>query len=57
MGRLIYKKKVKIALILIQTILAGILAYCMLTIGFWMEDSASLKEMSRNYEETDLFFG
>lgn len=57
MGRLIYKRWVKTALVVLQTVLAGILAYGIMTIGFWMEDSESLKEMSGNYEETDLFFG
>lgn len=56
MGNLIYKKKVKTVLVLLQGIAAALLAYCMLNIGFWMEDSYSLREMSRSYEESDLFF-
>lgn len=56
MGNLIYKKKVKTVLVLLQGIAAALLVYCMLNIGFWMEDSYSLREMSRSYEESDLFF-
>ncbi|MDO4320899.1 MAG: HAMP domain-containing sensor histidine kinase [Lachnospiraceae bacterium] len=56
MGKLIYKKSVKTILALLQILAAGILVYCLLNIGFWMEDSYSLTEMSKSYEETDLFF-
>lgn len=54
--RLLYKKKTKWILLAVQTICAGVLALCLLTIGFWMEDSYSLREMSKNFEESDLFF-
>lgn len=56
LGNLIYKKKYKLLFILLQLLAAGILAYCLLSVGFWMEDSYSLREMSKSYEETDLFF-
>lgn len=56
LGNLIYKKKWKILFGLLQIFAAGMLAYCLLSIGFWMEDSFSLREMSKSYEETDLFF-
>ena len=39
-----------------QAVCAGLLAFSLLTIGFWMEDSYSLREMSKNFEESDLFF-
>ena len=54
--RLLYKKKTKWILLAVQAICAGVLALCLLTIGFWMEDSYSLREMSKNFEESDLFF-
>lgn len=56
MGKLIYKKSVKAGLIFLQAVAVTVLVYCLLNIGFWMEDSYSLKEMSRNCEETDMFF-
>lgn len=55
MGRLIYKKSIKIVLIVLQALAFGVLVYCLLNIGFWMEDSFSLREMSRSYEESELF--
>ena len=54
--RLLYKKKTKWILLAVQAICAGVLVLCLLTIGFWMEDSDSLREMSKNFEESDLFF-
>ena len=54
--RLLYKKKTKWILLAVQAICAGVLALCLLTIGFWMEDSYSLREMSKNFEKSDLFF-
>lgn len=56
MKKLIYKKKVKIILALLQTAAVGILVYCLLNIGFWMENSYSLEEMSKSFEESELFF-
>ena len=56
MGKLIYKKWVKRVLVLLQTAAAGVLVYCVLNLGFWMEDSYSLTELSIGYEETELFF-
>ena len=53
---LIYSRGIKLALIVLQMIFAGTLAYCVLNIGFWTEGNYSLREMSRSYEETDLFF-
>ena len=52
----IYKKSFKVMLTLLQMAAAGVLVYCILNIGFWMEDSYSLREMSRSYEESELFF-
>ena len=49
--RLLYKKETKWILLAVQAICAGVLALCLLTIGFWMEDSYSLREMSKNFEE------
>ena len=54
--KLLYKKKTKWILLVVQALCAGVLALCLLTIGFWMEDSYSLKDMSKNFEESDLFF-
>lgn len=56
MGRLIYKKGVKLFLILLQPVAVGILVYCLLNLGFWFGDSYSLKEMARNFEESEVFF-
>lgn len=53
---LLYKKKGKLALIFVQALAAAVLTYCLFNIGFWMEDSYSFQEMSKSYEETDLFF-
>lgn len=55
-GKIIYKKGAKKALVLIGAAAFFALSYCLLDIGFWMEDSYSLREMSKSYEETDLFF-
>ena len=56
MGKLIYKKSVKAILLALQIAAAGVVVFCLFNIGFWLEDSYSIWEMSRNYEETDLFF-
>jgi signal transduction histidine kinase len=56
MTKLIYKKNVKTVLVLLQFLAAVILAYCILNIGFWTEGSYSISEMSKNYEESELFF-
>ncbi len=56
MRNLIYNKRIKLILIVLQVILAGVLAYSLLNIGFWTEGNYSLREMSKSYEETDLFF-
>ncbi len=56
MKRLIYSKKGKALLILLQAFAAGSIAFFLISIGFWMEDSYSLTELSRSYEESDLFF-
>ncbi len=53
---LIYNRRIKLILIVLQVIFAGVLAFSLLNIGFWTEGNYSLREMSRNYEETDLFF-
>lgn len=56
MSRFIYDKRIKAALNVLQIITAGILAYCLLNVGFWTEGNYSFREMSKSYEETDLFF-
>lgn len=56
MGKLIYNKRIKVIMIVLQTILAGIMAYSLLNIGFWMEGNYSFRELAREYEATDLFF-
>lgn len=56
LGRIIYRKGIKKGLVAVQVVAAFLLAYCLVNIGFWMEDSYSIQEMSRSYEETDLFF-
>lgn len=56
MGRVIYKKGVKAALWVMQVVAAGILACCLMNISFWLEDSISIQEMAKSYEESDLFF-
>lgn len=56
MGHLIYKKSVKAILLILQTAACIMLCYGLLNIGFWMENSFSIREMSRKYEESDLFF-
>lgn len=56
MGRVIYKKGVKAALWVMQVVAAGILACCLMNISFWLEDSISIREMAKSYEESDLFF-
>ncbi|MCD7817499.1 MAG: HAMP domain-containing histidine kinase [Lachnospiraceae bacterium] len=55
MGRLIYKKPVRLLLILLQALAAGGIAFCLINISFWMEDSYSLSELSGSYEESSLF--
>lgn len=56
MGKLIYNKRIKIVMLVLQTVLAGIMAYSLLNIGFWMEGNYSFRELAREYEATDLFF-
>lgn len=56
MGRVIYKKGVKASLWILQVIAVGILACCLMNISFWLEDSISIREMAKSYEESDLFF-
>lgn len=43
-------------MLVLQTVLAGIMAYSLLNIGFWMEGNYSFRELAREYEATDLFF-
>ena len=56
MSKWIYNKWIKTALIAIQLIAVGVLTYCLLNVGFWTEGNYSFREMSKSYEETDLFF-
>lgn len=56
MGKLIYKKRMKAVFILVQTAAIFVLVYCLFNIDFWMEDSYSLTELSKRYEESELFF-
>lgn len=55
MKRLIRKKKPRIFLLLLA-LLAGGACYSALNMGFWLEDSYTFREMSRNYEASELFF-
>jgi len=52
----ISKKPVKALLILLQAVAVGGIVFCLFSIGFWMEDSWSLDELSQSYEESDLFY-
>lgn len=56
MKHLIYKRSIKILLAAVQAVVFGVLCYCLLNIGFWMEDSDGLWEAAGSYEETSLFF-
>lgn len=53
---LIYKRSIKVLLAAVQAVAVGVLCYCLLNIGFWMEDSDGLWEAAGSYEETSLFF-
>ncbi|MCD8348938.1 MAG: HAMP domain-containing histidine kinase [Lachnospiraceae bacterium] len=53
---MISKKPVKALLILLQAVAVGGIVFCLFNIGFWMEDSWSLGELSQSYEESDLFY-
>ncbi|MCD8398079.1 MAG: HAMP domain-containing histidine kinase [Lachnospiraceae bacterium] len=53
---MISKKPVKALLILLQAVAVGGIVFCLFSIGFWMEDSWSLDELSQSYEESDLFY-
>ena len=55
-GNWIYRKKVKSVLLVLQAFLAAALAWSFLTFAFWTEDSCSLSELSKSYEQSDLFF-
>lgn len=55
-GKYIFRRWVRVLLIILQTFGAGLLMYCVLNAGFWMEDSYSFSELSRSYESTELFF-
>ncbi|HIR14911.1 MAG TPA: HAMP domain-containing histidine kinase [Candidatus Choladousia intestinavium] len=57
MGRLIYKKWAKVLLMILQTAAACLLVFSVIRIGFWLEDSLNLNELSRDYEESELFLG
>ncbi|MCD8337528.1 MAG: HAMP domain-containing histidine kinase [Lachnospiraceae bacterium] len=50
------KKPVKVLLVLLQAAAVGGIVFCLFNIGFWMEDSWSLGELSQSYEESDLFY-
>ncbi len=55
-GKIIYRKGVKRALIAVQVAAVFILSFCLLMVGAWTGDSYSLSDMSKSFEETDLFF-
>ena len=48
MGRLIYKKWAKVLLMILQTAAACLLVFSVIRIGFWLEDSLNLNELSRD---------
>lgn len=54
--KLLYKRRTKGILITLQAVCAWLLAACLLTVGFWMEDSYNLLEMAKSFEQSDLFF-
>ncbi|MCD7762585.1 MAG: HAMP domain-containing histidine kinase [Lachnospiraceae bacterium] len=56
MKKWIYKRQIKAILILLQAAAAGGIAFCMVSISFWVGDSNSLNVLSQSYEESDLFF-
>lgn len=56
MGKLIYKKSFKLISPLIQMIAVGALFFSILNIGFWLEDTYSIREMATKYEQTKIFF-
>ncbi len=56
MKRLICNGKFKAVLILLQVLAAGSIAFFLVSFAFWMEGPYSLSELSRSYEESDLFF-
>ena len=40
---------------ILQTAAACLLVFSVIRIGFWLEDSLNLNELSRDYEESELF--
>jgi signal transduction histidine kinase len=54
--KLICKKNIRVLLVLLQTVAVGILSYCLLTIGFWMEGTTSYWEAAQEFVESELFF-
>ncbi len=56
MKKLVSSRKFKVILILLQALAAGSIAFFLVILGFWSEDSYSLTDFSRSYEESDLFF-
>ena len=55
MGRLIYKRGIKLLLVFLQTGAACLAIFGILTAGFWLEGSFQLSELSRRCEESELF--
>ncbi len=56
MKRQLYRIRTKALLFLLQAAAVGGIILCLANIAFLMEDSYSLSELSRSYEESDLFF-
>ncbi len=56
MGKLIYRRGIKIILVIFQAAAAGVLCYCLLNAAFWLDGSDSIREAAGSFEESDLFF-
>lgn len=56
LGRFIYKRSIKAVLVLLQAASAGILCYCILTIGFWLDGAESYWVAAQEFAESELFF-
>ncbi len=56
MGKLIYRRSIKVVLVIFQAAAAGILCYCILNAAFWLDGFDSIREAAGGFEESDLFF-
>ncbi len=56
MKKQLYRIRTKALLVFLQAVAVGGIVLCLASVGYLMEDSYSLSELSRSYEESDLFF-